>query len=58
MGAAEVWFTFRLLGHTIPGWATLLMESLGQALRSVAFLVPGGVWIQEGVLSFLVVLSA
>ena len=48
MGTAEVWFTFRLLGHTIPFWAALLMESLGQALRSVAFLVPGGLGIQEG----------
>ncbi len=47
-GTAEVWFTFWLLRHPIPFWAALLMESLGQALRSMAFLVPGGLGVQEG----------
>ncbi|MHB8247524.1 MAG: lysylphosphatidylglycerol synthase domain-containing protein [Acidithiobacillus sp.] len=47
-GALEVWFTFWILGHPVPWWAAILMESLGQALRSAAFLVPGGIGIQEG----------
>ena len=47
-GTAEVWFTFWLLGHPLPFWAALLLESLGQALRSMAFLVPGGLGVQEG----------
>lgn len=47
-GTAEVWVTFLLLHHPIPFWSALLLESLGQALRSAAFLVPGGIGIQEG----------
>ncbi len=47
-GTLEVWFTFWLLHHPLPLWSALLMESLGQALRSAAFLVPGGIGIQEG----------
>ncbi|WP_414041137.1 lysylphosphatidylglycerol synthase domain-containing protein [Acidithiobacillus sp. M4-SHS-6] len=47
-GTAEVCVTFWLLHHPVPFWAALLLESLGQALRSAAFLVPGGVGIQEG----------
>lgn len=47
-GTIEVWFTFWLLHHPLPFWAALLMESLGQALRSAAFVVPGGIGIQEG----------
>ncbi|PKY11577.1 hypothetical protein B1757_03600 [Acidithiobacillus marinus] len=47
-GTAEVWVTFQLLHHPIPFWAALLLESLGQALRSAAFLVPGGIGVQEG----------
>jgi len=47
-GAVEVWLTFWLLGHPIPLWSAVLLESLGQALRSAAFFVPGGLGVQEG----------
>ncbi|MDX5936469.1 lysylphosphatidylglycerol synthase domain-containing protein [Acidithiobacillus thiooxidans] len=47
-GTLEVVFTFWLLHHPVPFWAALLLESLGQALRSVAFVVPAGIGIQEG----------
>ncbi|MBN2679626.1 lysylphosphatidylglycerol synthase domain-containing protein [Acidithiobacillus montserratensis] len=47
-GTVEVCLTFWLLHHPIPFWSALLLESLGQALRSAAFLVPGGIGIQEG----------
>ena len=47
-GAVEVWLTFVLLGHPVPIWAAVLMESLGQALRSLAFFMPAGLGVQEG----------
>ena len=47
-GALEVWLTFWLLGNPIPLWSAVLLESLGQALRSAAFFVPGGLGVQEG----------
>lgn len=48
LGAAEVWLVMELLGHPV-GWAeALLLESLGQAVRAAAFLVPGALGVQEG----------
>ncbi|MDE2090044.1 MAG: flippase-like domain-containing protein, partial [Gammaproteobacteria bacterium] len=40
MGAVEVWFTFVLLHHPVSPWVAVLLESLGQALRSASFMVP------------------
>ncbi len=47
-GAAETWFTLFLLGRPIGALGAILLESLGQALRSVSFIVPGGIGVQEG----------
>jgi putative membrane protein len=47
LGAVEVWLTLRFLGaHTglIPA---LIIESLGQAVRAAAFVVPGALGVQE-----------
>jgi putative membrane protein len=47
LGAVEVWLTLRFLGaHTglIPA---LIIETMGQALRSAAFIVPGALGVQE-----------
>ncbi|MDA8365194.1 MAG: lysylphosphatidylglycerol synthase domain-containing protein [Gammaproteobacteria bacterium] len=48
MGTVEVWFTFHLLHHSISFALALMLESLGQALRSATFIVPAGVGVQEG----------
>lgn len=48
MGAVEVWFTFALLHEPVSLWMAVLLESLGQALRSASFMVPAGFGVQEG----------
>lgn len=47
LGAAEAWVTFRLMGvNASPGQA-LVVDSLGTAFRTLGFLVPGALGIQE-----------
>jgi putative membrane protein len=48
LGIAEVWFGLYLLGHPVDVRTALLFESLGQAIRTGAFAVPGALGIQEG----------
>ncbi len=48
MGAVEVWFTFHLLHHPISPAMAVMLESLGQALRSATFIMPAGLGVQEG----------
>jgi len=48
IGASEVWLTLHLLGAEVSIGAALAIESLGQAVRSAAFLVPGAFGVQEG----------
>ena len=48
VGIGEVWFALRLLGHPVDIRTALLFESLGQAIRTGAFAVPGALGIQEG----------
>jgi putative membrane protein len=48
VGSAEVWFIMHLLGHPVDIWTALLLESLGQAVRSAAFAIPAGLGVQEG----------
>jgi len=48
VGIAEVWFALRLLGHPVDIRTALLFESLGQAIRTGAFAVPGALGVQEG----------
>jgi putative membrane protein len=47
VGAVEVWLTLRFLGAHIGLIPALIIESLGQALRSAAFVVPGALGVQE-----------
>lgn len=47
LGAGEVWLTLRILGADTGFGEALIIESLGQALCSAAFLVPGAYGIQE-----------
>ena len=48
VGIAEVWFALYILGHPVDVWTALLFESLGQAIRTGAFAVPGALGVQEG----------
>lgn len=51
LGAVEVWLTLWVLGAEVGFAEALIIESLGQAVRSAAFLVPGALGVQDG--SFL-----
>jgi putative membrane protein len=52
-GAFEVWFCLRLFGHAVDFRIALIMESLMQAARHLAFMVPGALGVQEFSLVFL-----
>jgi putative membrane protein len=43
----EIWFVLRLLGRPIDFSAAVILESLTQALRHLAFFVPAGLGVQE-----------
>ena len=47
-GTGEIWLAMTVIGA--PGGFTeaLILESLGQAARSAAFMIPGGLGAQEG----------
>jgi putative membrane protein len=46
-GAFEIWFVLRLCGHPVGVGAALMLESLIQALRHLAFFIPAGLGVQE-----------
>lgn len=48
VGAGEIWLTLYLLGQPVTVADALILESLGQAVRSAAFVMPGALGIQEG----------
>lgn len=48
IGTGEVWLILKLIGHPV-GWVdALLLESIGQAIRGAAFMIPGSLGVQEG----------
>jgi uncharacterized membrane protein YbhN (UPF0104 family) len=47
VGCAETWFALRWLGHPVNFADAIVLESLTQAARSVFFLVPAGLGVQE-----------
>ncbi len=46
-GAFEVWLALRLFGHPVSVKGALILESVTQAVRQVAFVIPAGVGVQE-----------
>ncbi|SOY69059.1 conserved hypothetical protein; putative membrane protein [Cupriavidus taiwanensis] len=52
-GTLEIWLALWLLGHPVPFWQALAIESLTQAARNVAFFVPAGLGVQEAVVMLL-----
>jgi putative membrane protein len=53
VGAGEVWLVFYLLGAEVSLAEAIALESLGQAARAAAFIVPSGLGVQESALVFL-----
>ncbi len=48
VGAVETWAALKVLGLA-GGWrAAVVIESLGQAVRGLGFLIPGALGVQEG----------
>jgi putative membrane protein len=43
----EVWFALRLFGHPVNVGAAAMLETMTQAMRHLAFLVPAGLGVQE-----------
>ncbi|OLL32172.1 hypothetical protein BTH42_06880 [Burkholderia sp. SRS-W-2-2016] len=48
VGTVEVWLALRFLGHPVGWLDALLLESIGQAIRGAAFMIPGSLGVQEG----------
>lgn len=48
VGAVEVWLALKVCGSDATFADALILESLGQAVRSAAFFVPAGLGVQEG----------
>ncbi len=47
-GVGEVWLALYFLGHPVTLVEALILESLGQAVRSAGFAIPGALGVQEG----------
>lgn len=48
VGTGEVWLALHFIGHPVNLVDALLLESLGQAIRGIAFAIPGALGVQEG----------
>ena len=46
-GCFEIWFAMRLFGHPVSWGDALVLESMTQAVRHLAFVVPAGLGVQE-----------
>ena len=46
-GSLEIWFALRLFDHPIGIGGALVLESMIQAVRHIAFIVPAGLGVQE-----------
>jgi putative membrane protein len=52
-GAGETWLVFFALGMPIGFGEAIAIESLGHAARTAAFIIPGGLGVQDGALLLL-----
>jgi len=46
-GAFEIWFALWLFKHPVSAGAAVMLESMTQAIRHIAFIVPAGLGVQE-----------
>jgi putative membrane protein len=49
-GAIEVWIALKFMNHPVSVMEAVAIESLGQGSRSAAFVLPGGMGVQDGAL--------
>ncbi len=49
-GSFEVWLALRLFGHPVSVVTALVLESMTQAVRHLAFFIPAGLGVQEAAL--------
>jgi putative membrane protein len=49
-GATEVWIALTFMGYPVTPLAAVAIESLGQGTRAAAFVLPGGLGVQDGTL--------
>ncbi len=49
-GAIEVWIALGFMGHPVSTAQAVAIESLGQGSRAAAFILPGGLGVQDGAL--------
>jgi putative membrane protein len=49
-GSFEIWLVLRLFGHPVDAATAFVLESATQAVRHVAFFIPGGLGAQEAAL--------
>ncbi len=47
VGCSETWLALRLLGHPLSAAAAIALESVAQAARSLIFVAPAGLGVQE-----------
>jgi len=50
VGSFEVWFALRLFGHPVGAGTALILESMTQTTRHLAFVVPASLGVQEATL--------
>lgn len=46
-GALEIWLVLKLLNHPVGFTTPLILESMFQAVRHIAFMIPAGLGVQE-----------
>jgi len=49
-GATEVWIALSFMGYPVTPLAAIAIEGLGQGSRAAAFVLPGGLGVQDGTL--------
>lgn len=49
-GATEVWIALLFMGYPVTPLEAVAIESLGQGTRAAAFVLPGGLGVQDGTL--------
>jgi putative membrane protein len=49
-GSFEIWFALRLFGHPVDVSTALILESMTQTMRHLAFVVPAALGVQEATL--------
>lgn len=48
LGSGEIWIALQFMGDPVNFREALILESLAQAVRSVGFIIPGALGVQEG----------